>query len=69
VFEAEGDVYQLQPVSDGLKEVKGTMTALEPSLTMVARGGILSLEEKFQGGAGVNITPLPPSIIALNPKP
>jgi len=40
------------------------MTALEPSLTVVACGEILSLEEKFQGGTGVNITPLPPSIIA-----
>lgn len=32
--------------------------ALNPSLT-VARGTVLSLEEKFQGGTGVNITPPP----------
>lgn len=32
--------------------------ALNPSLT-VARGNVLTLEEKFQGGTGVNITPPP----------
>ncbi len=32
--------------------------ALNPSLT-VARGTVLTLEEKFQGGTGVNITPPP----------
>jgi D-alanine-D-alanine ligase-like ATP-grasp enzyme len=51
-------------VTVGVVGLKGTMTALEPSLTVVACGEILSLEEKFQGGTGVNITPLPPSIIA-----
>ncbi len=35
------------------------LKALDPSLT-VASAGILSLEEKFQGGTGINITP-PPS--------
>ena len=34
------------------------MRAMSPSLT-VAVGNILSLEEKFQGGTGVNITPPP----------
>ena len=34
------------------------MKALKPSIT-VASGEILSLEEKFQGGTGVNITPPP----------
>jgi D-alanine-D-alanine ligase-like ATP-grasp enzyme len=34
------------------------MRALPPSLT-VARDGVLSVEEKFQGGTGVNITPPP----------
>lgn len=37
---------------------KGEMKALNPSLT-VAYGTVLSLEEKFQGGTGVNITPPP----------
>lgn len=35
-----------------------SLHALSPSLT-VALGNVLSLEEKFQGGTGVNITPPP----------
>jgi len=35
-----------------------SMKALNPSLT-VAHGTVLTLEEKFQGGTGVNITPPP----------
>ena len=38
--------------------------AMNPSLT-VARGTVLSLEEKFQGGTGVNITPPPQPYIKL----
>jgi len=34
------------------------LKAMNPSLT-VARGTVLTLEEKFQGGTGVNITPPP----------
>lgn len=37
--------------------------ALSPSIT-VAEGLLLSLEEKFQGGTGVNITPPPPDYVA-----
>ena len=37
----------------------GRMRALSPSLT-IARKGVLSVEEKFMGGTGVNITPPPP---------
>ncbi len=36
--------------------------ALFPSIT-VAEGSVLSVEEKFQGGTGVNITPPPASLI------
>lgn len=36
----------------------GAMHALNPSLT-VASGDVLSVEEKFQGGTGINITPPP----------
>jgi len=43
---------------------KHGLVALDPSLTVVASGAILSLEDKFQGGTGVNITPLPPSIVS-----
>ena len=43
---------------------RGRLTALDPSLTIVSGGDVLSLEEKFQGGTGVNITPPPPSLVA-----
>lgn len=46
-------------ITTGLLGPKGAMKALTPSIT-VAAATILSLEEKFQGGTGVNITP-PPS--------
>ncbi|MBN1258187.1 hypothetical protein JXA05_00305, partial [Candidatus Peregrinibacteria bacterium] len=45
-------------ITMGLLEKKGIMKALSPSIT-VAIGNVLSLEEKFQGGTGVNITPPP----------
>ena len=42
----------------------GSMISMEPSLTVVeSSSNILSLEEKFQGGTGVNITPPPSEII------
>jgi D-alanine-D-alanine ligase-like ATP-grasp enzyme len=37
--------------------------ALFPSIT-IAEGAVLSVEEKFQGGTGVNITPPPASLIS-----
>lgn len=46
-------------VTIGVVERDGKMTAMSPSLT-VAEGAVLSVEEKFQGGTGVNLTP-PPS--------
>lgn len=45
-------------VTMGMMEKDGKLYALSPSLT-VAVGNILSLEEKFQGGTGINITPPP----------
>ena len=36
--------------------------AFNPSIT-IAEGEVLSVEEKFQGGTGVNLTPPPPSVI------
>jgi D-alanine--D-alanine ligase len=47
----------------GVLEQNGVYYALNPSIT-VAEGAILSLEEKFQGGTGVNITPPPENIIS-----
>jgi D-alanine--D-alanine ligase len=45
-------------VTIGLLEEKGKMHAFYPSIT-IAEGDVLSLEEKFQGGTGVNLTPPP----------
>src|SRR3989338_5130729 len=49
-------------VTIGLLEDKGKMRAFNPSIT-VSEGQVLSLEEKFQGGTGVNLTPPPPEIV------
>lgn len=49
-------------VTMGIREVDGRLHAMAPSLT-VALGNILSLEEKFQGGTGVNITPPPNTFV------
>ena len=45
-------------VTVGVLEEKGSYRALSPSLT-VAQGAVLSVEEKFQGGTGINMTPPP----------
>jgi D-alanine--D-alanine ligase len=42
----------------GVLEQNGHFHSLSPSIT-VAEGAVLSLEEKFQGGTGINITPPP----------
>ncbi len=47
----------------GVIEVNDNYHAMNPSIT-VAEGAVLSLEEKFQGGTGVNITPPPTEIIS-----
>lgn len=47
----------------GVLEESRKYYSLNPSIT-VAEGSILTLEEKFQGGTGVNITPPPESIIS-----
>ncbi|MGH3889514.1 MAG: hypothetical protein ACRDSZ_23630 [Pseudonocardiaceae bacterium] len=45
-------------VTAGVLGPQGEMRCFYPSLT-VAREGVLTLEEKFMGGTGVNITPPP----------
>ena len=50
-------------VTVGVIEEKGKIRALSPSLT-VAQGAVLSVEEKFQGGTGINITPPPEKYIS-----
>ena len=48
----------------GVLERGGKYHALSPSIT-VSEGHVLSLEEKFQGGTGINLTPPPASIISI----
>jgi alanine racemase len=48
----------------GVLEKAGRYHAFNPSVT-VAESGILSVEEKFQGGIGVNLTPPPENIMPL----
>lgn len=49
-------------VTIGVVEKDGALHAFNPSIT-VAEGEVLTVEEKFQGGTGVNITPPPLSIV------
>ncbi len=49
----------------GVVEHKGELHVMNPSIT-IAEGEVLSLEEKFQGGTGVNITPPPESLISTS---
>uniref|UniRef100_A0A803L379 ATP-grasp domain-containing protein n=1 Tax=Chenopodium quinoa TaxID=63459 RepID=A0A803L379_CHEQI len=53
-------------VTVGVIGTRGSMHSLSPSVTVKETGDILSLEEKFQGGTGINITPPPTSIISEN---
>lgn len=47
----------------GIIEKEGTYHVFNPSIT-VAEGSILTLEEKFQGGTGINLTPPPEEILS-----
>ncbi|MFZ2975284.1 MAG: hypothetical protein WA055_01465 [Candidatus Moraniibacteriota bacterium] len=49
-------------ITMGLIGKKGKMQAMKPSMT-VAMGSVLTLEEKFQGGTGINITPPPEKFV------
>lgn len=50
-------------VTVGVLSERGVLRALNPSIT-IAEGEVLSVEEKFQGGTGVNITPPPTSLVS-----
>jgi len=50
-------------VTTGVLEVDGMLHAFSPSLT-VAEGEVLTVEEKFQGGTGVNLTPPPVDFVS-----
>lgn len=47
----------------GVLETRGEYHALNPSMT-IAQSHVLTVEEKFQGGTGVNLTPPPIEIIS-----
>lgn len=49
-------------VTTGVLERKGKLYSLSPSLT-VAEGEVLTVEEKFQGGTGINLTPPPEAYV------
>ncbi|MFC1754761.1 hypothetical protein ACFL96_15425 [Thermoproteota archaeon] len=49
----------------GVLEHRGIYHSLNPSIT-IAESKVLSLEEKFQGGTGINITPPPEHIVSPN---
>ncbi|KAM7264723.1 hypothetical protein ACFE04_002406 [Oxalis oulophora] len=51
-------------ITVGVIGLRGSMHSLSPSITVKESGDILSLEEKFQGGTGINLTPLPESIMS-----
>jgi len=49
-------------ITIGILEINKKLHAFNPSLT-IAEDEVLSVEEKFQGGTGINITPPPTNII------
>uniref|UniRef100_A0A6N2KPZ6 ATP-grasp domain-containing protein n=1 Tax=Salix viminalis TaxID=40686 RepID=A0A6N2KPZ6_SALVM len=51
-------------ITVGVIGTLGSMRSLSPSVTVKETGDILSLEEKFQGGTGINLTPPPASIVS-----
>ncbi|KAH7667514.1 D-alanine--D-alanine ligase protein [Dioscorea alata] len=51
-------------VTVGVVGKHGQLHSLSPSITVKESGDILSLEEKFQGGTGINLTPPPLSIMS-----
>ncbi|CAJ1809605.1 unnamed protein product [Sphenostylis stenocarpa] len=53
-------------ITVGVIGKRGSMHSLSPSVTVKESGDILSLEEKFQGGTGINLTPPPLSIMSDN---
>lgn len=52
----------LTEITVGVIKINGKIKTLNPSITLV-EGEVLTVEEKFQGGTGVNITPPPESIM------
>ncbi|KAG2647743.1 uncharacterized protein LOC120694924 isoform X1 [Panicum virgatum] len=61
VWKGENDWLE---ITVGVVGKRGKMHSLNPSITVKESGDILSLEEKFQGGTGINLTPPPPTIMS-----
>ncbi|WVZ67162.1 hypothetical protein U9M48_016282 [Paspalum notatum var. saurae] len=61
VWKGENDWLE---VTVGVVGKRGEMHSLNPSITVKESGDILSLEEKFQGGTGINLTPPPAAIMS-----
>ncbi len=49
-------------ITVGVVAIEDKISVLNPSITIV-ESGVLTVEEKFQGGTGINITPPPISIL------
>ena len=62
VWSIDSELSEWTEVTVGVLGEKGSMKALPPSLT-IADQVMLSLEEKFMGGTGTNITPPDPDLI------
>ncbi|ONM26334.1 D-alanine--D-alanine ligase [Zea mays] len=60
VWKGENDWLE---ITVGVVGKRGEMHSLNPSITVKESGDILSLEEKFQGGTGINLTPPPATIM------
>lgn len=52
-------------VTIGILEKGGEIKVFDPSIT-IAEGAVLSVEEKFQGGTGINLTPPPAEIVSCS---
>ncbi|RCV14647.1 hypothetical protein SETIT_2G441600v2 [Setaria italica] len=61
VWKGENDWLE---ITVGVVGKRGEMHSLNPSITVKESGDILSLEEKFQGGTGINLTPPPATIMS-----
>ncbi|CAN6206535.1 unnamed protein product [Urochloa humidicola] len=61
VWKGENDWLE---ITVGVVGKHGEMHSLNPSITVKESGDILSLEEKFQGGTGINLTPPPATIMS-----
>ena len=62
---AHSPISNMIEITIGVVADNGVMKAMNPSLT-VAESAVLSVEEKFQGGTGVNLTPPPSKILSDN---